>query len=157
MKIKSEKDQRSLENSGETIFNKLLMGLNHSAEAVIDLFHPDVIVEFPYASSLGTAQKMNFGEWYNYLKGGLPNMPNIKYANIRVYQVDENAYWTEAYGETHIPSIAQLYQQNWVMYFTLKDGLINSYREYWDPYAVVKAFGNGDLEAVKTVFNTVEK
>ncbi|MEZ0453698.1 nuclear transport factor 2 family protein [Sphingobacterium thalpophilum] len=157
MEIKSKKDQSIMKSTGEIIFNKLLMGLNDSAEAVISLFHPDVVVEFPYASSLGTTPKMNFEEWYNYLKGGLPSMPNIKYDNIRVYQVDERTYWTEVYGETRIPTTGQLYQQNWVMHFTLKDGLIDAYREYWDPYAVVKAFGNGDLEAVKAVFNTVEK
>ncbi|MFD1771437.1 nuclear transport factor 2 family protein [Sphingobacterium suaedae] len=157
MVTKLEKDQDLIKNAGEIIFNKLLMGLNDSAEAVISLFHPDTTVEFPYASSLGTTPNMNYDEWYNYLKGGLPSMPNIKYDNIRVYQVDEQTYWAEVYGETRIPTTGQLYQQNWVMQFTLKDGLINFYREYWDPYAVVKAFGNGDLEVVRAVFNTVEK
>lgn len=141
-------------NTGEEIFNTLLTALNQNADAVIELFHEDVIVEFPYASSLGTTDRMNFEEWYNYLKGGLPSMPDITYNNIKVYQVDENTYWSEASGETIVPSTGQTYVQNWVMYFKLTGRKIIQYREYWDPYAVIKAFGNGDEEAVKAIFNT---
>ena len=50
-------------NTGEEIFNALLTALNQNADAVIELFHEDVIVEFPYASSLGTTDRMNFEEW----------------------------------------------------------------------------------------------
>jgi len=144
------------QNQGELIFGQLLEALNHNAEAVIELFHPEVIIEFPYASSLGTPSKMNFEEWYNYLKGGLPSMPNIIYGKFQVYKVNENSFWSEVYGETTIPSTKQLYKQNWVMHYTLKEGKINFYKEYWDPYAVIKAFGNGDIEAVKAVFNTTK-
>lgn len=152
-----EQNRAIRQNQGEAIFNELLTALNKDADAVIKLFHPEAIIEFPYATSLGTASKMNFEEWYNYLKGGLPNMRDIYFANIRVYQVGENSYWSEVYGETTVPATEQLYKQNWVMHYTLKDGKINFYREYWDPLAVKKAFGNGDEEAVKDIFNTMNK
>ena len=83
-------------------------------------------------------------------------MPNIIYGKFQVYKVNENSFWSEVYGETTIPSTKQLYKQNWVMHYTLKEGRINFYKEYWDPYAVIKAFGNGDIEAVKAVFNTTK-
>lgn len=152
-----EHDKKINLNTGDVIFSKLLEALNQNADAVIELFHKDVTIEFPYASSLGTTDRMNFKEWYNYLRGGLPYMPDITYRNIKVYQVDENTYWSEVSGETIVPSTAQLYKQNWVMHFKLKEGKIIQYKEYWDPYAVIKAFGNGDEKAVKAIFNTSDR
>ncbi len=140
------------QNQGEMMYDKLLKALNQNADAVIELFHPEAIIEFPYAVSLGTASKMNFKEWHNYLKGGLPNMPNIHFDNARVYEINKNTYWAEVHGETKVPSTNKMYIQDWVMHFTLKDDKFNFYKEYWNPSVVTKAFGGE--EAMKKIFNT---
>lgn len=137
--------------SGEEIFNNLLLAFSFNADSVIRLFNKDAIIEFPYASSLGTAERLNNQEYYNYLKGGLPNMPNIKFQNIKVYPTINNAYWAEAHGEVKIPRTGKLYKQKYVMYFILKEGKISLYREYWDSIAGQKAFGHE--QSLEEIFN----
>lgn len=143
-----------MKSEGEIIFDSLLDALNQDADAVVALFHPDTQVIFPYAKSLGTTEKMNFGEWYSYLRGGLPNMPNIKFDQPKVFKVDTHTYWAEIYGETTVPTTGKVYKQNWVMFFTLEDGKIKFYKEYWDPYAVLQAFSDNSEDAVRAIFNT---
>jgi len=140
------------ENSGNIIFKKLLKAFNQSAKDVIALFDSEANVEFPYASSLGTSSKLSLIQYYNYLKGGLSKMPVIHFEKIKLYQVDENTYWAEVHGSAQIPSTGKLYQQDYVMYFTLKDGKINFYKEYWNPVPALRAFG--DHQTIKETFNT---
>ncbi len=131
---------KSTQSQGETIFNQLLKSYSKGADITIGLFHPEAVIVFPYASSLGAVGEMNYEEWYNHLKGILTSMPDIRFENVRVYTVDENTYWAETSGETIIPDTGKLYAQKWVMFFTLKEGKINFYKEYWDPCAFLKAF-----------------
>ena len=140
------------QNQGEMIFNQLLNAFNQSADEVVALFHHEAVIEFPYAPSLGTASKLNFKEYHNYMKGALSHMPGIHFENARVYQVNKNTYWAEVHGEAHIPSTGKLYQQDYVIHFTLKEDKINFYKEYWDPVAGIKAFGN--QKAMEEIFNT---
>lgn len=138
-------------NRGNIIFNKLLKAFNQSANNVVALFHQEATIEFPYAPSLGTASKLSLHEYLNYLEGGLPTIPDINFENMRVYAVNKNAYWAEVHGSVQIPSTGKFYQQDYVMYFTLKGDKIDFYREYWDPIAAMKAFGGP--EAIKETFD----
>ena len=143
-------------NIGETLFNRLLAAFNQGAAEVVALYTEDAAVEYPYAPSLGSAAQMNMREYFNHLKGGLEQMPDIKFSNVRVYQTTKrDAYWAEVHGETVIPKTGKLYQQDYVMYFEITEGKFNFYREYWNAVPVMNAFGGG--ESFQETFNTKEK
>ena len=143
-------------NIGETLFNRLLEAFNQGAAEVVALYTEDATVEYPYAASLNSASKLNVEEYFNHLKGGLEQMPDIKFSNIHVYQTTaSNSYWAEVHGETVIPKTGKLYQQDYVMYFEMTDGKFSFYREYWNAVPVMNAFGGG--ESFQETFNTNEK
>lgn len=137
---------------GNIIFEKLLKAFNQCADEVVNLFDSEANIEFPYARALGTPSKLNLNAYYNYLKVGLPKMPDIKFEKLKLYKVDKGAYWAEVRGSALIPSTGKLYIQNYVMYFTLKENKISFYKEYWNPVAAMEAFGNQDT--IKEIFNT---
>jgi uncharacterized protein len=72
-------------NTGETLFKRLLEAFNQGAAEVVALYTEDATVEYPYAASLGSASKLNMSEYFNHLKGGLEQMPDIVFSNVRVY------------------------------------------------------------------------
>jgi uncharacterized protein len=143
-------------NVGEILFNNLLAAFNQGAAAVVALYMEDAAVEYPYAASLGSAAKLNMSEYFNHLQGGLEQMPDIEFSNVRVYQTTEsNAYWAEVHGETVIPKTGKIYRQDYVMYFKVTDDKFSFYREYWNAVPVMNAFGGGD--SFKETFNTEKK
>ena len=143
-------------NIGQTLFNRLLEAFNQGAAEVVALYTEDATVEYPYAASLGSSAKLNMREYENHLKGGLEQMPAIKFSNVRVYQTTEsNSFWAEVHGETVIPKTGKLYSQDYVMYFEVADGKFGFYREYWNAVPVMEAFGGG--ESFQETFNTKEK
>lgn len=147
----SETSNSAQHNQGHIVFNNLLNAFNQTANDVVVLFDQKAIIEFPYAPSLGTPNKLNLNEYHDYLKSGLAKIPDIRFENIRLYEVTKNTYWAEVHGSVRIPSTGKLYQQDYVMYFTLKAGKIDFYREYWNPIAAIEAFGNP--KAIKETFN----
>lgn len=139
-------------SSGYQIYEALLKAFGVGTEAVTALFNDDATIEFPYAPSIGAAGKQNMEAYCNHLEGGLKNMPNLKFSDIRVYPLqEEDTYWAEAHGETTIHSTGILYQQDYVMYFILKDGKFSFYREYSNPLPALKAFGG--TQATLDMFN----
>lgn len=137
------------QTEGGMIFRKLLSSFNKGAEAVISLFHQEALIEYPYAVSLGTASSLNYAAYKNYLTQALPDMPNLEFSNIRVRAMDAHSYVAEVHAESLIPATGKLYKQDYVMFFTLRDGKILGYREYWNPMAGMDAFG-GKEELQKT-------
>ncbi len=144
------------ETQGQQLFMALLSNFNSGADAVISLFNEDAVIEYPYAPSIGVAARQDKEAYRKHLEGGLKNMPDLQFSNIRVYPLQkEGAYWAEAHGETTILSTGLLYQQDYVMYFILKDNKFSFYREYWNPLPGMKAFG-GD-KGTQEMFNTNDK
>lgn len=142
-------------NIGQTLFSRLLKAFNQGAAEVVALYNEDATVEYPYAASLNSAAKLNMREYFNHLKGGLEQMPDIVFSNARVYQTTESdSYWAEVHGETIVPKTGKLYQQDYVMYFKITDDKFSFYREYWNAVPVMNAFG---AESFQETFNTREK
>ena len=143
-------------NDGQALFNDLLAAFNQGAAQVLALYTEDATVEYPYAASLGSASKLNMRDYENHLKGGLEQMPDIRFSDVRVYQtIEPNAFWAEVHGETVVPKTGKLYRQDYVMYFETRDRKFSFYREYWNAVPVMDAFGGGD--SFKETFNTEEK
>ncbi|KQC31833.1 hypothetical protein AAY42_17190 [Flagellimonas eckloniae] len=132
----------------------LLEAFNLGTENVLELFHEDAIIEYPYAHSLGTPSKLDKTQYGNYLKGALANMPDIVFSQVKSYPSQNHVVWAEFHGEVVIPSTNQLYKQDYVARILLKNGKIIHYKEYWNPLAVSAM---GDHKEVNKMFNDKSK
>ncbi|GAA3617318.1 nuclear transport factor 2 family protein [Flavivirga amylovorans] len=142
------------EKEQEKIVQDLLEAFNLGAENVLELFDEEAIIEYPYAYSLGTPSSLNKTQYANYLKGALANMPDITFSQVKSYTTENHIVWAEFHGEVIIPSTNKLYQQDYVARFTLKNGKIIHYKEYWNPMAVSAM---GDHKEVNEMFNDKSK
>ncbi|WP_422083511.1 nuclear transport factor 2 family protein [Ulvibacterium sp.] len=138
----------------ESIVQNLLEAFNLGTENVLELFHEDAVIEYPYAHSLGTPSKLTKTQYGNYLKGALENMPDIAFSQVKSYSMQNHVIWAEFHGEVVIPSTHQLYQQDYVARIVLKNGEIIHYKEYWNPMAVSAM---GDHKEVNKMFNDKSK
>lgn len=131
-----------IQNIGHGLFNKLLKAFNQTAEEVLSLFTDDAVIEYPYAASLGAPTRLNKQEYSAHLAFILPQMPGIAFSETRVYPLSEtSSYWAETHGEAVIRETGKKYEQDYVMYFTVRDGKFGFYREYWNPQAFQQASG----------------
>ena len=107
-------------------------------EAWAELLAEDVIVEFPYAPSLGWPGRLEGrAAAYNHIKTSLVDMQNLTFSNVRKYPTtDPNVLWAELHGSAFVPSSGTQYEQDYVAKIVIKDGKVVQYSEYWNPIAM---------------------
>lgn len=106
----------------------------------------DVVAEFPFAPE-GSPKRLEGREaLYEYLR----NYPSVidvhSIPHLRIYPTDDQnvaiAEWSSA-GE--VLTNGNAYEMRYATFVTFRDGLIVSYREYWDPLAFVQAMGGAQF------------
>ena len=125
-------------------FSDHLALIGKDIPAWVDLFAEDAVVEFPYASALGSPERLE-GKFaiYNYMKDVPAQMQNLIFTNVREYQTSNpNLLLAEVHGEALIVATGRQYQQEYVMRLETKDGKIVHYREYWNPIPALEAWGS---------------
>jgi uncharacterized protein len=132
------------QNTVEEILDAHLALLATDTEAWIDLLDEDVIVDFPYAPSLGRPGRLEGkAATYNHVKTALTQMQNLTFTNVRKYPTtDPNVLWAELHGSALIPATGRHYEQDYVVRIQIRDGKIVYYSEYWNPMALMNAFGD---------------
>lgn len=112
-------------------------------QAWVDLFAENAVIEFPYASSLGSPERFEGkSAIYNYIKDVPAKMQDLVFTNIRAYPTSNpNLLFAEVHGEAVIIATGRHYQQDYVMRLETKDGKIVHYREYWNPIPAIDAWG----------------
>ena len=129
----------------------LLESFNQGAQRVVGLFHPEAVIHFPYAHSLGTKGHLTLPEYQDFLHHVLPSMPAIAFTNTQTYQTnDPEVVIMETHGKALIAATGQEYNQDYVMVVTFREGKIYHYKEYWNTLAL-EAFGSP--AETKDVFN----
>ena len=140
-------------NNGYQHLEALLAAFNQGTDAVLNLYNEDAVVMYPYAASLGKPFFFTMDEYKKHLDRILGSMPRISWTGLRVYELKEkDSYWVEVHGETSIPNKNALYQQDYVIYFTLKNGKFSEYKEYWNVLPVLKSL-LGSEEAQRIINN----
>ncbi|MEH2078505.1 MAG: nuclear transport factor 2 family protein [Nostoc sp.] len=131
-------------NTIEDILDTHLALMATDTEAWADLLAEDVIVDFPYAPSLGRPGRLEGkSAAYNHIKTALTQMQNLTFSNVRKYPTtDPNVLWAELHGSALIPSTGRHYEQDYVVRLKVKDGKTVYYSEYWNPLALTDAFDN---------------
>jgi uncharacterized protein len=112
--------------------------------AWVNLFAEDAVIEFPYASALGSPERLEGkAAIYNYMKDVPAQMQNLTFTNVREHQTSNpNLLFAEVHGEATIVATGRHYQQEYVMRLETKDGKIVHYREYWNPIPALEAWGS---------------
>ena len=138
------------QNNGYLHLEALLSAFNQGTDAVLRLYNKDAIVKYPYAASFGMPSSFTMDEYKIHLDHMLGNMPGITFTGLQVYELrEEESYWAEVHGETIISNTNALYQQDYVIYFTLKNGKFSEYKEYWNVLPVLKSlFGSEEAQRI---------
>lgn len=129
--------------SAETLLQSHLERITTDVEHWLELLAPDVVVEFPYASALGTPGRLEGHDALRrYFRQVVPELRDFSFRDVRSYpSTDPEVAVMEVHGSAFIPSTGQRYEQDYVMIARARDGKIVEYREYWDPTAVAQALG----------------
>jgi uncharacterized protein len=138
--------------SATQIFTTFLSLMVKDAQALVDLYAEDAVVEFPYA--FDTPRRLEGKKAiYNYFKDTLAQMQNLRFTNIQVYPtIDPNVLWAEVQGEAIIAATGLPYQQEYAMRLEVRNGQIVYYREYWNPMIAIEGWANTQdwLQALTT-------
>jgi uncharacterized protein len=147
-------DETKEKNTVEMIFALHLALIVKDIQAWVNLFTEDAVIEFPYASALGTAERLEGkSAIYNYMKDVPTQMQNLIFTNVRKCPTSNpNILWAEVHGSAAIVATGRHYQQDYVMRLETKDGKIVHYREYWNPIPALEAWGN--TLSLRQSFNT---
>ena len=115
----------------------------------LDLVAEDAVVEFPYVGNLGPSGRFEgkaaiakyFGETVRTF-----GFEGFTFSNIRIYQTTApDLALAEVHGSSRIRQTGKAYEQDYVMVLRAKDGLISSYREYWNPMVVLAAIAKEEV------------
>ena len=112
-----------------------------------ELLHDDIVLEFPYAKTLGMPERVaGKAVAVEYLSGVMKHIPGLAFRNVRIEAMaDPDSVLVQYDGGCTLPSGA-VYDQRYITVQKFKDGRMILFREYWNPVAVTAAFGT-DLEA----------
>ncbi|MEV0473286.1 nuclear transport factor 2 family protein [Streptomyces prunicolor] len=113
-------------------------------KAWTDLCADDVVAEFPFAPEGSPARIEGREALYDYLRG-YPDLIDIReIPSVRVYPTaDENVAIAEWTVVGSVVSNGNPYNMSYATFVTFRDGLVVTYREYWNPEVFLEAL-SGD-------------
>jgi uncharacterized protein len=122
----------------ENLLDDALRLMVSDTKAWAQLLKEDVILDFPYAHSLGwPARIVGRDAVYKHIVDALPMMPDLTFHNVRKYPTtDPNLLWAEVHGSGNVPMTGKKYEQDYVVKLRMEDGKVAQYSEYWNPIAM---------------------
>lgn len=126
------------------VFAAHLALIGTDVQAWSNLLAEDAIVEFPYASALGSPSRLEGkSAIYNHMKNAVAQLQNWVFTDVREYQtLIPNILFAEFHGEAVFVATGQPYHQDYVVQLETKNGKIIHYREYWNPVAILEIMGS---------------
>jgi len=123
----------------ETFYQDFLHAFTLGAPNVAEHFAAHAVIEYPYAA---TPVSMSRTEYVNQLAGILPKMGKLEFRDLIIYTTDlPGTYWATVHGECIIPFTGKLFEQNYVVRFSIGEELkFTGYAEHWNPLNMGKAF-----------------
>ncbi len=113
-----------------------------------DLCAVDVVAEFPFAPEGSPARIEGKAALHDYLRGYPDAIDIASLSTLKVYPTDDPdvaiAEWSVS-GK--VLSNGNPYEMRYATFVTFRDGLIVSYREYWNPQAFMTAMSGASFEA----------
>lgn len=114
----------------------------------IELCAEDVVAEFPFAPEGSQARFEGKEALYAYLKD-YPSYINVKsLPALKIYATDDANFAIAEWSASGVViGNGNPYEMSYATFVTFRDGLIVSYREYWNPQAFQKAMSGGSFAA----------
>ena len=113
----------------------------------IKLWAEDGVCEFPYAPRGRKNAYVGKAEILTYMSGTTGKVAVDGVDNMRVHPAqDPHVAIVELTIHGHVPATGTAYGQTYVLFFEVRDGKLQRYREYWNPLVSIDAQG-GDREA----------
>lgn len=115
-------------------------------KAWTDLCADDVVAEFPFAPEGAPARIEGREALYEYLRG-YPDVIDVReIPSVRVYATgDENVAIAEWSVIGSVVSNGNPYNMSYATFVTFRDGLVVSYREYWNPKVFLEALSGSSF------------
>ncbi|GAA1002541.1 hypothetical protein Aple_000800 [Acrocarpospora pleiomorpha] len=104
----------------------------------LDLFHEDIVFEFPFAPA-GRPQRLNGKSEVAEYMSHLPGAIQVEEApSVLIHETtDPETIIIEMSVKGHVTATGTPYAQSYVVVLVVKDGLITLYRDYWNPLAAL--------------------
>jgi ketosteroid isomerase-like protein len=105
-----------------------------------NLMHDDIVFEFPYASSLGSQERV-VGKTAAevYAKTLFARLGKLRFSNLKITATSDPKVFFSEY-ETELPTASGgTYKQIYVNKLRFKDGKTVYMREFWDPKRIIDA------------------
>lgn len=114
--------------------------------AWLELFTEDAVIEFPYAPTIGTPERLEGrAAIFEYMKDVPQRMQGLTFTNLRVHSAqDPRTLIAEVHGSATIAATGLRYEQDYVMFLETDGERIIRYREYWNPMPGIRAFGGAE-------------
>jgi hypothetical protein len=106
----------------------------------------DVVAEFPFAPEGSPRRLESRAALYEYLRD-YPSAIDIRsILTLQIYPTDDpNVAIAEWSSSGEVLANGNAYEMRYATFVTFRDGLIVSYREYWDPLAFTQAMGGAQF------------
>lgn len=124
----------------ETLFAQHLAAVTTDPEAWLALFHPQAVIEFPYAAAIGFPHRLSgHQEIRRYIQSLPPAFKRFEASGIKLYpHVGGESLTAEFTGFIPGDDRAPEYRQRYICLLMTRDGKILHYKEFWDPNAVTQ-------------------
>jgi ketosteroid isomerase-like protein len=113
---------------------------------LFSIWHEEAVLEFPYAPE-GLPTRL---EGKDAVRAHLEHFPDVVeitgFPKRRLYELqDENQGIAEVTCSGKVVSNGNDYNISYVWIFEVRDGLLYRLRDYWNPLAVMRAFGGSEV------------
>ncbi|MCK9861806.1 nuclear transport factor 2 family protein [Paenibacillus sp. ATY16] len=147
--IEMKESQETIrEQAQETFRNHLKHLSGGNIEAWVDLWQEDGVLEFPYGPAGFPDRKQGKAELFEYMQN-FPKHFEVEFTDL-VFHPAQDPELTIAefksagkHRETGNP-----YNQTYISVVRTKDGLIESYRDFWNPLVAIESVGS-ESDAVR--------
>ncbi|MEV6167420.1 nuclear transport factor 2 family protein [Streptomyces sp. NPDC051954] len=111
-----------------------------------ELCDEHVVLEFPFAPAGSPVRLEGRTAAYEYLRG-YPDLIDVhRITSLRIYATDDPNVAVADWSVTgRVLANGNPYEMSYATFVTFKDGLIVSYREYWNPEAFTKALSGASF------------
>jgi ketosteroid isomerase-like protein len=105
-----------------------------------DLCDENVVAEFPFAPEGSPARLEGRTALYEYLRG-YPDFIDVRaIPSLRIYSTDDpNVAIAEWSASGRVLGNGNAYEMSYATFVTFRNGLIVTYREYWNPIVFIAA------------------
>jgi ketosteroid isomerase-like protein len=127
--------------------------LRGDIEGWVAMWAEDGRMEFPFAPPGGVTERRDKAEIREHMRA-FPQMFRLdRVADLRIHHtLDADVVVVEFGVEGQALATGKPYNQRYIAVITLKDGLIASYRDYWNPLVVLEALDLGGSSALHAEF-----